>query len=313
MSNNTLALYMRKKKTECRIMWKKAKANKSCYLFILPYLILFTLCFIVPIAMSLFLSFTYFNVLEAPEFRGMQNYVNLILADDVFLTAVKNTFVLAGIIGPVGYLASFLFAWMLNELPRYLKAVAVVVFYAPSLAAMATMSIWQLIFSNDPYGWINSFMQTIGQEPKLWLSNPDYMLTVVIIVSVWSSLGAGFLGFVAGFQGIDRSQYEAAYVDGLKNRMQELWYITLPSMKPMLMFGAINAITTAFNVSDIPEQLCGNPSTDYAVHTVVTHLKDYGSVRYEMGYASAIATVLFLVMLLCNKLVQKILRRVGTN
>lgn len=311
MSNNTLALYMRKKKRERQIMWKKAKANKTCYLFILPYLLLFTLCFIVPIVMSLFLSFTYFNVLEPPEFRGMQNYINLILADDVFLTAVKNTFVLAGIIGPVSYIASFLFAWLINELPRYLRAVAVVVFYAPSLAAGATMSIWQLIFSNDPYGWINSLMQTLGKEPQLWLSDPRYMLIVVIIVSVWSSLGAGFLGFVAGFQGIDRSQYEAAYVDGLKNRMQELWYITLPSMKPMLMFGAINAITTAFNVSDIPEQLCGNPSTDYAVHTVVTHLKDYGSVRYEMGYASAIATVLFLAMLLCNKLIQKLLSRVG--
>ena len=311
MSNNTLALYFRKKKLERKIMWKKAMANKACYLFILPYMLLFTLCYIVPIAMSLLLSFTYFKVLETPEFRGFQNYINLILADDVFLTSVKNTFVLAGIIGPVGYIASFLFAWLLNELPRYLKAVAVVVFYAPSLAAGATMSIWQLIFSNDPYGWINSFMQTIGQEPVMWLSNPQYMLVVVIIVSVWSSLGAGFLGFVAGFQGIDRSQYEAAYVDGLKNRMQELWYITLPSMKPMLMFGAINSITTAFNVSDIPEQLCGNPSTDYAVHTVVTHLKDYGSVRFEMGYASAIATVLFLAMLLCNKLVQKLLSRVG--
>ncbi len=313
MSNNTLSLYMQKKKRERQIMWKKAKASKTCYLFILPYLLLFTVCFIVPIAMSLFLSFTYFNVLEAPEWRGLQNYINLVLADDVFLTSVKNTFVLAGIIGPVGYIASFLFAWLINELPRYLKAIAVVVFYAPSLAAGATMSIWALIFSNDPYGWINSFMQTIGQEPKLWLSDPRFMLFVVIIVSVWSSLGAGFLGFVAGFQGIDRSQYEAAYVDGIKNRMQELWYITLPSMKPMLMFGAINSITTAFNVSDIPEQLCGNPSTDYAVHTVVTHLKDYGSVRFEMGYASAIATVLFLAMLLCNKFVQKILSRVGTN
>jgi len=311
MSNNTLALYLRKKKRDRQIMWKKAKASKTCYLFILPYLLLFLLCFVVPIVMSLFLSFTYFNVLEAPEFRGMQNYVNLILADDVFLTSVKNTFVLAGIIGPVGYLASFMFAWMINELPRYLRAVAVVVFYAPSLAAGSTMAIWKIIFNNDPYGWINSFLQVFGEEPVLWLSNPSYMLVVVIVVSVWSSLGAGFLGFVAGFQGIDHSFYEAAYVDGLKNRMQELWYITLPSMKPMLMFGAINSITSAFNVSDIPEQLCGNPSTDYAVHTVVTHLKDYGSVRFEMGYASAIATVLFLAMLLCNKFVQKILSRVG--
>lgn len=311
MSNNTLALYLRKKKRERQIMWKKAKANKTCYLFILPYLLLFTLCFILPIAMSLVLSFTYFNVLETPEWRGMQNYINLILADDVFLTSVKNTFVLAGIIGPVGYIASFLFAWMINELPRYLRAIAVVVFYAPSLAAGSTMAIWKIIFNNDPYGWINSFLQVFGEEPVLWLSNPTYMLIVVIVVSVWSSLGAGFLAFVAGFQGIDHSYYEAAYVDGLKNRMQELWYITLPSMKPMLMFGAINSITTAFNVSDIPEQLCGNPSTDYAVHTVVTHLKDYGSVRFEMGYASAIATVLFLAMLLCNKLIQKLLSRVG--
>jgi len=313
MSNNTISLYLRKKKREREIMWKKAKANKNCYLFILPYFLLFLVCFVVPIVMSLFLSFTYFNVLEPPEFRGMQNYVNLILADDVFLTAVKNTFVLAGIIGPVGYIASFMFAWMINELPRYLRAVVVVVFYAPSLAYGSTMAIWKIIFNNDAYGWLNSLLQVFGVEPILWLSNPSYMLIVVIIVSVWSSMGAGFLGFVAGFQGLDKSQYEAAYVDGMKNRMQELWYITLPSMKPMLMFGAINSITNAFNVSLIPEQLCGNPSTDYAVHTVVTHLNDYGGVRYEMGYASAIATVLFLAMLLCNKFVQKLLMRVGTN
>ena len=313
MSNNTLSLYMRKKKRERQIMWAKAKANKNCYFFILPYLLLFLVCYVIPIAMSLVLSFTYFNVLEAPEFRGMQNYINLILADDVFLTAVKNTFVLAGIIGPVSYIASFMFAWMINELPRYLRAVVVVVFYAPSLAGASTMTIWKIIFNNDAYGWLNSLLQVFGVEPILWLSNPTYMLIVVIIVSVWSSMGAGFLGFVAGFQGLDKSQYEAAYVDGMKNRMQELWYITLPSMKPMLLFGAINSITTAFNVSTIPEQLCGNPSTDYAVHTVVTHLNDYGGVRYEMGYASAIATVLFLAMLLCKNFIQKLIMRVGTN
>ena len=312
MSNNTISLYLRKKKRERQIMWKKAKANKNCYLFILPYLLLFTLCYIVPIAMSLFLSFTYFNVLEPPEFRGMQNYINLILADDVFLTSVKNTFVLAGIIGPVGYLASFLFAWMINELPRYLRAIAVVVFYAPSLAVASTMAIWKIIFNNDPYGWINSLLQVFGVEPILWLSNPQYMLIVVIVVSVWSSLGAGFLGFVAGFQGLDHSQYEAAYVDGLKNRMQELWYITLPSMKPMLMFGAVMSITSSFSVGDVTRTLCGYPSTDYAARTVVTHLFDYGYSRFEMGYAAAIATVLFLMMIVCNKAIQSLLGRVGT-
>lgn len=307
---NISSLYFRKKKRDMRIAWKKAKASKNCYLFILPYAILFTVFYILPICMSLVLSFTYYNVLEPAEFIGITNYKNLILADDVFLTAVKNTFVLAGIIGPVGYIASFLFAWLINELPRYLKAIAIVCFYAPSISG-AAFTIWQMIFSNDAYGWVNSLIQEFGMEPKLWLSNPQYMLTVVIIVSLWMSLGSGFLAFVAGLQGVDRSQYEAGYVDGIKNRWQELWYITLPSMKPMLLFGAISSITAAFNVADVPELLCGFPSTDYAVHTVVSHLKDYGSLRFEMGYASAVATILFLAMLFCNKLVQALLRRVG--
>ncbi len=307
---NILSLYFRRKKRNMQIAWKKAKASKNCYLFILPYAILFTVFFILPICMSLVLSFTYYNVLEPAEFIGITNYKNLILADDVFLTAVKNTFVLAGIIGPVGYIASFLFAWLINELPRYLKAIAIVCFYAPSISG-AAFTIWQMIFSNDAYGWVNSLIQEFGMDPVLWLSNPEYMLTVVVIVSLWMSLGSGFLAFVAGLQGVDRAQYEAAYVDGVKNRWQELWYITLPSMKPMLLFGAINSITAAFNVADVPELLCGFPSTDYAVHTVVSHLKDYGSLRFEMGYASAVATILFLAMLFCNKLVQALLRRVG--
>jgi len=308
---NILSLYFRRKKRNMQIAWKKAKASKNCYLFILPYAVLFTVFFILPICMSLVLSFTYYNVLEPAEFIGITNYKNLILADDVFLTAVKNTFVLAGIIGPVGYIASFLFAWLINELPRYLKAIAIVCFYAPSISG-AAFTIWQMIFSNDAYGWVNSLIQEFGMDPVLWLSNPEYMLTVVVIVSLWMSLGSGFLAFVAGLQGVDRSQYEAAYVDGVRNRWQELWYITLPSMKPMLLFGAINSITAAFNVADVPELLCGFPSTDYAVHTVVSHLKDYGSLRFEMGYASAVATILFLAMLFCNKLVQALLRRVGS-
>lgn len=311
MGKNTLALYFRKKKRDARIAWKKAKMNKNCYWFVLPYAVLFVMFYIVPICTSLIFGFTYYNVLEPARFIGLTNYVNLILADEVFLTAVKNTFVFAGIIGPVGYIASFLFAWLINELPRYLKAFAIVVFYAPSIAGSA-YTIFGTLFSGDSYGWLNNFLQQFGVQPKLWLTDPRYMLGVIVIVSLWMSLGNGFLGFVAGLQGVDRSQYEAAYVDGIKNRWQELWYITLPSMKPMLLFGAINAIISAFNVADIPEALCGFPSTDYAVHTVVTHLKDFGQTRFEMGYASAIATILFLVMLLCNKAVQALLRRVGT-
>ena len=217
------------------------------------------------------------------------------------------------ITGPVGYILSFLFAWFINELPKWLRAVAVVIFYAPSIAGAAAFTVFSIIFRGDVYGWFNSILMEFGiiEAPRLWLTDPNYMMTIVIIVTLWMSMGTGFLSFVAGFQGIDRSMYEAGYVDGVRNRWQELYHITLPSMKPMLLFGAVMSITNAFNVSDVPRILCGYPSTDYAARTVVTHLFDYGFSRFEMGYASAIATILFLVMILSKKAISALLGRVG--
>ena len=293
--------------------WTLAKRNKGCYLFLAPYAILFFTFFILPIATSIVLRFTYYNILEPPRFIGLQNYINLILQDEVFLTSIKNTLVCAVIVGPVGYILSFLFAWFINELPKWLRAIAVIVFYAPSLGAGA-ITVFSTLFRADAYGWLNSILIELGilNAPNMWLLDPRYMLTIVIIVSLWMSMGTGFLSFVAGFQGIDRSMYEAGYVDGVRNRWQELYHITLPSMKPMLLFGAVMSITSAFNVCDVPRALCGYPSTDYAARTVVTHLFDYGFSRFEMGYASAIATLLFLVMILCKKAISALLGRVGT-
>ncbi len=305
--------YVQKKKKNFHIAMYKAKRSKNCYLFLLPYAIIFTLFYIVPVVMSICLSFTYYNVFESPRFVGLQNYINLFLADDVFLTSVTNTFLIAAITGPIGYLASFLFAWFINELPRYIRAFAVLVFYAPTISGQVYL-IWAIMFSGDAYGYVNSFLMKLGfiNEPILWLTDPKYMMPVILLVILWMSLGTGFLSFVAGLQGVDQAQYEAGYVDGVKNRWQELWYITLPNMKPMLMFGAVMAITQSFGVCDVTMALAGFPSTDYAARTVVTHLFDYGSVRFEMGYASAIATVLFITMILCNKLIQSLLRKVGT-
>ena len=208
---------------------------------------------------------------------------------------------------------SFLFAWLINELPRWVRSVAVIVFYAPSIAGNCYV-IFSVFFRGDAYGYVNSILMELGiiDAPILWFINPTYMLPICMIVILWMSLGQGFLSFVAGLQAVDRSMYEAGYMDGIKNRWQELWFITLPSMKPMLMFGAIMAITQAFNVFDVTATLCGNPSTDYAARTIVTHLVDYGSTRFEMGYACAIATILFLMMYLSHKAIQSLLRRVGT-
>ena len=293
--------------------WTLAKRNKGCYLFLAPYAILFFTFFILPIATSIVLSFTYYNILEPPRYIGLQNYINLILQDEVFLTSIKNTFVCAVIVGPVGYILSFLFAWFINELPKWLRAIAVIVFYAPSLGA-GVITVFTTLFRADAYGWLNSILIEWGiiNAPNMWLLDPRYMLTIVIIVSLWMSMGTGFLSFVAGFQGIDRSMYEAGYVDGVRNRWQELYHITLPSMKPMLLFGAVMSIASSFNISDVPRALCGFPSTDYAARTVVTHLFDYGFVRFEMGYASAVAVILFLAMILSKKAIAALLGRVGT-
>ena len=312
-SQSFASRFLTMKREKMKYGWAQAKKNKVCYLFLAPYAILFFTFFILPIATSIFYSFTYYNILEPARFIGASNYVNLILQDEVFLTAVKNTFVIAIITGPIGYMLSFLFAWFINELPKWLRSIAVVVFYAPSVAG-AAFTVFSIIFRGDAYGYLNALLIefSIIDAPRLWLLDPRYMMTVLVIVILWMSMGTGFLSFVAGFQSVDRSMYEAGYVDGVRNRWQELYHITLPSMKPMLLFGAVMSITSAFNVSDVPRILCGYPSTDYAARTVVTHLFDYGFSRFEMGYASAIATLLFLVMILSKKAVGALLGRLGT-
>ncbi len=282
------------------------------YIMIAPYFILFFLFTILPVATSIFLSFTYFNMLEAPQFIGWDNYVKLFLQDDIFLIALKNTLLFAVITGPLSYLMCLLFAWIINEFRGKLRAFLTLIFYAPSICGQAYF-VWSLILSSDRYGYLNGFLIKWGiiDEPILWFQTESYVLPCLIVVQLWLSLGTGFLSFIAGLQTVDKSLYEAAAMDGVKNRWQELWYVTLPSMKPQLMFGAVMQITNSFAVSDISIQLAGNPSVNYAGATIVTHLLDYGTYRFEMGYASAIATVLFLLMVVTNKLVQKLLRRVG--
>lgn len=290
----------------------RIKKNKSCYIMMAPYFILFFLFTVLPVLMSIALSFTYFNMLEWPTFNGWSNYVKLLLEDDIFLVSLKNTLIFAVVTGPVSYFLCLMFAWIINEFSSKIRTLLTLIFYAPSICGNAYM-VWQLILSSDRYGYLNGILIKLGviNEQKLWMQDAKFILPCLIVVQLWLSLGTGFLSFIAGLQTVDKSLYEAAALDGVKNRWQELWYVTLPSMKPQLMFGAVMQITQSFAVADISIQLAGNPSINYAGATVVTHLLDYGSTRFDMGYASAIATVLFLLMVGTNKLVQKILRRVG--
>ena len=290
----------------------RIKRNKACYMMLAPYFILFFFFTVLPVVMSVAFSFTYYNMLEMPEFIGWKNYIKLFLEDDIFLTSLKNTLILAVITGPISYFLCLLFAWIINEFKGWLRAFLTLIFYAPSICGNAYV-VWNLILSGDRYGYLNGLLMKLGilDEAIIWMKTEKYVLPMLFVVQLWLSLGTGFLSFIAGLQTVDKSLYEAAALDGVKNRWQELWYVTLPAMKPQLMFGAVMQITQSFAIADVSIQLAGNPSVNYAGATVVTHLLDYGTVRFEMGYASAIATVLFLLMVGSNMLVQKLLRRVG--
>jgi multiple sugar transport system permease protein len=292
---------------------KSFKRNRDLYILMAPYFFLFFLFTMLPVVISIFFSFTYFNMLEFPKFAGWENYRRLIFEDDVFLIALKNTIMFAVITGPLGYLGSFVFAWLVNELKPKVRSFMTLIIYAPSISGGAYI-IWKLIFSGDMYGYANSILIRTGiiLEPIQWLQNPQYIPFIIILVQLWLSLGVSFLAFIAGLQGVDKTLYEAGAVDGIKNRWQELWYITLPSIKPQLMFSAVIQITASLAIAEVAMNIAGFPSVEYAGHTIVTHLIDVGNLRFEMGYASAIATILFVMMLGSNLIVQKMLRRVGT-
>lgn len=277
------------------------------YAFMMPFLILFALFIILPVLISFGMSFTNYNMIESPDFLGITNYKLLILDDAEFLIALKNTLVFAFISGPIGFLGSFVMAWLINNLKaRNLFSLA---FYAPSITSGVALSVvWLYFFSSDRYGLINNTLINLGvlSEPIQWTQDVSTVLPVVILISIWMSMGTGFLTFLAGLQNLPHEIYEAGMIDGIRNRFQELIYITLPQMKPQLLFGAINAAVGAFGVFDIAVSVAGLPSPNYAAHTIVAHLYDYAFIRFEMGYASAVAIILFLITFVLGRVFMRV-------
>jgi len=302
----------RKDMTMLQWTWKEMKRNRVGYWMAAPFMILFLMFTVAPVVLSMVISFTDFNLLEWPEFIWFKNYERLFLDDDLFMTACQNTFVFAVIVGPVSYVMSFMVAWFINDLSPRIRAIVTLIFYAPSISGQV-YTIWATLFSGDAYGWVNAWGLKLGLINKeiLFFQDENWVMPLCIVVALWMSLGTAFLSFIAGLQGVDRSLYEAGAVDGLRNRWQELWYVTLPSMRPQLMFGAILSITGAFGFGDVVTALCGYPSVEYKAHTIMHHLNDYYGMRFEVGYASAIAVVLFAVMIGANALVKKVLAKVG--
>lgn len=283
------------------------RKNKDCYLMLLPFMVLFITFTVIPVIMSVPVSFTDFNMVQKPEFVGLSNYTALFLSDKIFMKSVRVTLIFAFFTGIVSFVLCFIVAWFINSMPKKLATFFTLIFYIPSMANV--YSVWKIIFSGDMNGYINSLLIGAGiiTSPIQWLTDGNYVLGTAIVVQLWLSLGAGFLAMRAGLQGIDRSMYEVGAIEGIKNRWQELVYIVIPSMKPHLMFSAVMQIVSSFTAGTVIQNITGFPSTDYKAHTVMTHAYDYGWVRYEMGYASAICMMLFFVMYAVNRLVNHFL------
>ena len=289
----------------------KRENNKHGYMFVAPYAIVFAVFILIPVVLAVVLSFTNFNAIEWPSWVGFLNYITLLTSDEVFMQHVlPNTVVYAVAVGVGGYVLSFILAWALCNLTRIPRTIFALILYSPSMTTGVAMTVlWKVIFSGDQTGLLNSWLMNLGiiNEPIIWLVSEKYLLPIVIVIGLWSSMGIGFLSMIAGILNSDESLYEAAAIDGVKNRFQEMIYITIPQMKPQMLFAAVLAIVGAFQNGLISTLLTGNPSPGYAAQLIVNHIEDYGFIRYEMGYAAAVSVVLLLIVQIFSKAANSLL------
>ena len=290
---------------------KKYRDNKTGFFFALPYELAFMVFITIPVVMGMLLSFTYFNLLDAPRYIGFTNFITIFTADSAFMQQiVPNTITFAVIVGPAGYLLGFFLAWLLAQIPHRLRTILALVIYSPSMTAGVAMAVmWRIIFSGDESGYLNAVLLNLSiiDAPIQWLSNPDYLMTIMIIVTLWSSMGIGFLAMLAGVLNINPELFEAAYIDGMTSKIQEIFYITIPSMKPQMLFGAVMSLVATFNAGSIGVLLSGqNPTPQNAGQLIVTHIDDYGFIRFDMGYAAALSIVLLILVYFFSRVAFKL-------
>lgn len=276
--------------------------------FLSPYIALFSIFIIVPTVLAILLSFTNFNTIQFPKFVGLKNYVSLFTTDSVFMQYVlPNTIKFAIIVGPLGYFLAFFLAWMLAQIPRIPRTILSLIIYSPSMTVGVAMQvIWLTVFSGDKSGYLNSFLLRVGliDQPIQWLQSPKFLFPTMVIVTLWSSMGVGFLAMLAGVLNTDPEVYEAGYIDGISKRWQEIFYITIPLMKPQMLFGAVMSVVSTFQAGYIGVMLSGsNPTPQYSGQLIVNHIEDFGFMRYEMGYAAAISVVLLIMIWISSKFV----------
>ena len=276
--------------------FKRFWAYRTSYAMMTPFFIGFFLFTILPVLAAFALSLTYYDILQAPQWVGLANFKTMFLYDNVFIIAVKNTLIYGIITGPVGLLLSFFFAWIINRVRVTWRVPLTLALYAPSLQSGITVGLIAGYFlATDQYGLFNYVLMRYGivHQPITWLSNPHLIMPTLVGITLWMSMGTGFLIFLSGLQTVKPELYEAARVDGVQNAWQELFYITLPQMKPFLLMNGILAVVASFGGSGLLGLAGGVNSPDYAALSIADYAADYASTRFMMGYAAALAVIMF--------------------
>jgi multiple sugar transport system permease protein len=292
--------------SKLRFTLQEMKKNKLAYLFIAPFFICFFVFILLPVLSASLFAFTYFNSLEMPKFVGLHNFVVMITQDITLMKyVIPNTIKFAVFVGPVGYVLQFLVAWLILNIPRRLRPLYTMAIYTPSIAGGIMMSVvWVVAFSGDKYGYLNLLLIKIGAitAPIDWTQHEKYLMALMIFVTLWGSMGVGFLSLQAGMLNTDPQLYEAGKIDGIRNKLQEIWYITIPGMKPQMLFSAVMGIVGALKAGAIGVQLSRmNPTPKYAGQLLQNHIEDYGFMRYQLGYATALSLVMLILMLVINR------------
>lgn len=293
---------------------KLSKQDITYFLILIPFMGTFFVFNILPVLSSMVLSFFDYDMVSTPIFNGFDNYIRMFSSDKLFLKVVGNTLRFAIVAGPLSYILAFLLAWMINEFPKAVRVFLTFVFYVPALVGNA-LYIWQVMFSSDSYAYANNILISFGliTEPINWFQNPSYNFTIILIIQLWMSMGVSFLANMAGLQNVSAELYEAGAIDGIKTRWHELWYITMPSMKSILLFSAVMQIQGVFSASSTMQTLAGYPSVNNSVDTLVSYISDIGTTRYEMGYASALSVFLFVVIIIFRYIIGGLLKLVGKS
>lgn len=282
----------------------QGRQTRNFYLFIMPWLfgaIAFTLY---PVLASIYYSFTEYDIIHPAKWVGLHNYTRM-FQDELFWRGVKATLIFTLFSVPLQLFLALLLALLVNQKIPF-RGLFRTLLYFPSMMSGVTLSlVWLWVF-NSKSGTFNYLLGLIGIQGPSWLQDEKWALTAMIIMTLWGA-GSGMIIFLAGLQGVPRLMYEAGQIDGV-SRWQSLWNITIPIISPVILFQLILGVIQSFQVfTQAFVMTQGGPH--YATQFYVFYLWQTGFEFYKMGYASAMAWILLIVVMILTYIIMKVSKK----